>query len=200
LLRPAHVERVAFMGAGIQARSHAEVIALVLPGVELAVYDVHAERAQAFAEEVQREHDLTVRVVDDARAAAAQAQVVITMARLGGISQVMTPDWVSPATLVIAVDFATYASAELARASRLFAVDDREQFYGLRASGRFDGYPDPTTTLGELIGAPQSAVGDPTDERPVLVNHLGIGLADVVFADAVARRAADAGRGTELKR
>ena len=35
---------------------------------------------------------------------------------------------------------------------------------------------------------------------PIVVNHLGVGLADVVFADAILRRAIDLGLGTELPR
>jgi hypothetical protein len=34
----------------------------------------------------------------------------------------------------------------------------------------------------------------------VLATHLGVGLADVVFADAIARAAENAGMGSELPR
>jgi ornithine cyclodeaminase/alanine dehydrogenase-like protein (mu-crystallin family) len=201
LLRPSRVERVAMIGAGIQARSHAEVVATLLPDVELVIYDLHRDRADALATDVARDHGLKATAVDDARDAAAAAQIVITAARMGTISQVMTSDWLAPGTLVIAVDFATYASAELARAARVFATDDREQFVSLRASGLFEGYPDPTTTLGALIDNPaEGSPEDGDDSRPVLVNHLGIGLADVVFASEIARRADEAGMGMELPR
>ena len=110
----------------------------------------------------------------------------------------MTPDWVSPDALVVSVDFATFASAALATAAREFVVDDREQFLAYRSSGHFDAYPDPTGTLGErLADAPKEA---PADGRPVLVNHLGVGLADVVFADAIAREADNRGLGVTLER
>jgi ornithine cyclodeaminase/alanine dehydrogenase-like protein (mu-crystallin family) len=33
-----------------------------------------------------------------------------------------------------------------------------------------------------------------------VVTHLGVGLADVIFADAIVRRAGDAGLGTRLRR
>lgn len=201
LLRPSRVERVAIIGAGIQARSHAEVIRALLPDVELLVYDLHTERAEALAEEVARDHGLTATAIDDPRGAASAAQIVITAARMGTISQVMTSDWLAPGTLVIAVDFATYASAELARAARLFVVDDRDQLFALRASGLFEGYPDPTNTLGALIDDPSATEATAADDpRPVLVNHLGIGLADVVFAAEIARRADEAGLGMELPR
>lgn len=194
LLRPTRVDRIALVGAGVQARSHIEVIGALVPGAELVIYDHHPERAEAAAAEA-RLAGRAASVSGSAEEAVGAAQVVITMARLGSVSQVMTSDWLAPGTLAIAVDFATYASAELARSARLFAVDDREQFFALRAAGRFDGYPDPTNTIGDLVDIQPTA----TDGH-ILVNHLGIGLADVVFANDIARRALEAGLGMELPR
>ena len=52
-----------------------------------------------------------------------------------------------------------------------------------------------SSTLGEAIlaGTPRPASGR------VVVTHLGVGLADVVFADAIVRRAEAAGLGTMLR-
>jgi len=202
LLRPKRIDSIAIIGAGTQARSHIEVIATLAPEAEVMINDVHPERAAALAQSVERDYGLAATAVDDARAAAASSQVVITMARMGSLRQAMTPDWIEPGALVIAVDFATYASAALARAARLFCVDDRQQFLAYRASGSFDDYPDPTTTLGDLIDSASAgnASADGIDARPALVNHLGIGLADVVFADAIAGHALAQGFGMELRR
>lgn len=200
LLAPADVARVAILGAGVQARSHAEVVGALLPDADLVVYDRHPDRAEVVAA-YARAAGRSASVAGAAMEAVSSAQVVITAATLGASSQVMTPSWVAPGTLVVSIDFATYASAELARDARLFAVDDREQFVAYRAAGHFDGYPDPTTTIGELLDDNPVAVGPAgADVRPMLVNHLGVGLADVVFADAIARRANDLGLGTELPR
>ena len=106
----------------------------------------------------------------------------------------MTSDWLAPDALVVPVDYATMCSAEVARDAALFLVDDRGQFLANRDAGQFDGYPDPGATLGEAIlaGTPRPASGR------VVVTHLGVGLADVVFADAILRRAEAAGLGTVL--
>lgn len=194
LLRPDRVDRIALVGAGVQARSHIEVIGALAPDAELVIYDHHPERAEAVAAEA-RTAGRSASVAGSAEEAAGSARVVITMARLGSASQIMGSDWLAPGTLVIAVDFDTHASAELARSARMFAVDDRDQFLALRAAGRFDGYPDPTTTIGELI----DGAGGP-GEGHMLVNHLGIGLADVVFANDIAHRAMEQGLGMELPR
>jgi ornithine cyclodeaminase/alanine dehydrogenase-like protein (mu-crystallin family) len=96
---------------------------------------------------------------------------------------------------VVPVDYATMCAAEVARDAALFLVDQREQFLTNRDAGGFDGYPDPTATLGEAILA-----GTPRPEGRVVITHLGVGLADLIFADVIVRAAIAAGRGTTLPR
>ena len=196
LFRPTSVDRVAILGAGVQARSHADVVAALLPEATVIAYDPHPERAEDFAAE-RRATGQNASVATSAREASSVADVVMTVAALGK-TQLMQHDWLKPGAVVIAVDFATYASAALARAARVFATDDREQFFAYRDAGYFDGYPDPSATLGELCDGQVSV--EPADDRPVLVNHLGVGLADVVFGSAIAARAEELGLGLELPR
>ena len=131
-----------------------------------------------------------------AQAAVDGADVVVTAASFGPLRQVMTPDWLAPDALVVAVDYATYCSAAVAAGAALFLVDHREQFLANRDAGLFDDYPDPQATLGEAIlnGMQRPAAGR------VVVTHLGVGLADVVFGDAIVRRATERGLGVELPR
>jgi len=107
----------------------------------------------------------------------------------------MTNAWLRPDATIVPVDYATYCAAEVARGAGLFLVDHREQFLANRDTGNFEGYPDPGATLGEAILA-----GTPRAAGRVVVTHLGVGLADLVFADAIARVATAAGRGRTLPR
>jgi ornithine cyclodeaminase/alanine dehydrogenase-like protein (mu-crystallin family) len=126
--------------------------------------------------------------------------VVITAATFARPEQrqSMTGAWLRPDALVVAVDYATMAAADLARDAALFLTDDRGQFLANRDVGQFDGYPDPTMTIGEAIvgGIGRPAPGD----GRVLASHLGVGLADLVFADAIVARASELGLGMELPR
>lgn len=188
--------RAALIGAGVQGHSHVPVLGHVLPGVELALFDPDAARAAALVATAGESAGIgAVRVADTARDAVESADVVVTAATLGAVRQVMTGDWLGPSVTVVAVDYATYCSAAVARDAALFLVDERGQFLANRATGQFDDYPDPAATLGEAILAGTSR---PTGR--VVVSHLGVGLADVVFGEAILRRAEAAGLGTLLPR
>ncbi len=186
--------RVAIIGAGVQGRSHLEVIAHLLPGADVAIYDRHPDRARQAASEAT---GLRVTVAPSARDAVATADVTITAASFTTPEerQVMTTDWLAPQALLIPVDYATYCSAQVARDAALFVVDETRQFLANREAGQFDGYPDPAASLGQVIRD-----GTPRPDGLVVVTHLGIGLADVVFGDAILQRAAAQGQGTILER
>jgi ornithine cyclodeaminase/alanine dehydrogenase-like protein (mu-crystallin family) len=186
--------RAALIGAGVQGRSHLAVLGHVLPGVHLSVFDRHPDRAAALAEAARGTQGIAAAtVIEDARAATVDADVVVTAASFGPVRQVMTSDWLAPDALVVPVDYATYCAAEVAATASLFLVDQREQFLANRDAGLFEGYPDPAATLGEAIVA--------GTERPagrVVVTHLGVGLADLIFGAAIVDRAVERGLGTVL--
>jgi ornithine cyclodeaminase/alanine dehydrogenase-like protein (mu-crystallin family) len=191
--------RAAIIGAGVQGHSHLAVLGHLLPGVSLRIHDRRPEAAAALAEAAGRTPGVaSAEVVSDPRAATAQADVVVTAASFTTPDQrqAMTSDWLAPDALVVPVDYATMCAASVAREAALFLVDERGQFLANRDAGQFEDYPDPAATLGEAILA---GTRRPASGR-VVVTHLGVGLADVVFADAIVRRAADAGLGTLLPR
>ena len=186
---------VALIGAGAQGRSHLAVLGRVLDGARLLIFDRHTDRAEALAAEARATPGVgAAEVASAARDAVEASDVVVTAAAFGPIRQVMTNDWLTPNALVVPVDYATYCAAEVARDAALFLVDQREQFLANRDAGLFDGYPDPAATIGEAI---VGGIARPQAGR-VVVTHLGVGLADLIFADAIVGRAVDAGLGTVL--
>ena len=188
--------RAALIGAGVQGRSHLAVLGHVLPGVELRIHDRHPERAAALVERASATAGIGLATsAATAREAVAGADVVVTAASFGPVRQVMTNDWLEPHALVVPVDYATYCSAAVARDADLFLVDDRDQFLANRDRGLFEDYPDPAAMLGDALMA-----GTPRPPGRVVVSHLGVGLADVVFGDAIVRSAAARGLGVVLPR
>lgn len=196
---PGRPLRVGIVGAGTQARAHLPVICHLLPGAEIRLFDRNPDRAAAVADEARRTAGIGSAVtVASLRAAVEAADVVLTLASFTTPErrQPLTTDWLAPDNLVVAVDYDTLVAAEVARDAALFLVDDRPQFLVNREAGSFTGYPDPGATLGEAFIA---GVSRPPHGR-VLVSHLGVGLADVVFGSAILATAIAAGRGTMLVR
>jgi ornithine cyclodeaminase/alanine dehydrogenase-like protein (mu-crystallin family) len=192
-----HAPRVTIVGAGVQGHSHLEVIGHVLPGATLTIVDRHPDRAEALATTAGETTGIAgAHVVGDAEEATRSADVVVTAASFTDPArrQVMDSSWLAADALVVPVDYATMCAASVARDAALFLVDDRGQFVANRDAGQFDGYPDPGATLGEAIlaGTPRPPAGR------VVVTHLGVGLADIIFADAIVRRAEGADLGTML--
>jgi ornithine cyclodeaminase/alanine dehydrogenase len=188
--------RGALIGAGVQGHSHLPVLGHLLPGIELATFDRHADRAEELALRARTTPGIAdAWTCPTAREAVAGADVVVTAAAFGPVRQVMTNEWLSPEALVVPVDYATYCAAEVARDAGLFLVDHREQFLANRDAGLFDGYPDPAATIGEAIVRDTARPGG-----RVVTTHLGVGLADVVFGDAILRAATEKNLGTVLAR
>jgi ornithine cyclodeaminase/alanine dehydrogenase-like protein (mu-crystallin family) len=193
--------RATIVGAGVQGRSHLEVIGSTLPGVSLTIVDRHPDRAEELAGAARDTIGIAAATAvpqERIREATRAADVVVTAASFTDPAhrQVMDGSWLDPDALVVPVDYATMCAASVARDAALFLTDDRGQFLANRDAGQFEHYPDPSATLGEAIldGTIRPASGR------VVVTHLGVGLADVVFADAIVRRAASAGLGTPLPR
>ena len=197
--------RVSILGAGTQARSHVRVLGYLLPGCRVLLTDVDSERAATLARDAREVEGIgSVAAVPSVREAVESADVVVSVVSFGPDRQALDAAWLGRTALVVAVDYDMQAPAELA-CEALFVVDDRDQFLASRSGPVFEGYPDPDATLGELLrgiapgsGAQVHTPG-PRSGR-VLVSHLGVGLADVVFAAAILERAERLGLGRLLSR
>lgn len=191
--------RVALIGAGTQGHSHAPVIGHALPGAELRIHDPDVGRAAALASAAGAAGGFaSVSIARSARDAVDGADLVVTAASFlpPADRQTLTAEWLAPGATVVPVDYDTYCAASVARDAALFLVDHRGQFLANRdGGGFFADYPEAGATIGEAILA-----GTPRPAGQVVVTHLGVGLADVVFADAIVRRAVELGLGTTLPR
>ncbi|HEY7023829.1 MAG TPA: NAD(P)-binding domain-containing protein [Candidatus Limnocylindrales bacterium] len=188
--------RVTLVGAGVQGTSHVEVLACVAPGTILTVADRHEERAFELARRAgQTGVFAEVDATTDAVGAVKSADVVLTMVSFGATRQSIPAQAFERARLIIGVDYDMCIPASVVSGAGLFVVDDIAQFEATRTNTVFAGYPKPHASIGLALSGAASAL----DGRGlVVVNHLGVGLADVVFADAILRRAAELGLGLVL--
>ena len=173
-------------------------MAHLLPGVAVTICDRDRARAAALAQEVAGgAHGPigTVTVATEPSEAVEGAAMVLTMVSFGPDRQSIPAEAFRADATVVAVDYDMCVPATLARRAGLFLTDDREQFLANRTKTQFAGYPEPGAMIGEAIAA-----DTPRPEGRVLISHLGVGLADVVFGDAVLRAAAERGIGRILER
>jgi ornithine cyclodeaminase/alanine dehydrogenase-like protein (mu-crystallin family) len=189
--------RIALIGAGIQARSHLPVLGHLLPGSELVVTDRHADRAEEVAGEARRSGGFSlVSVETDRERAVKGADVVVSVVSFGPDRQGIPAAAFDTVRLIVAVDYDMCVPAAVAARATPFVVDERGQFESNRAAGLFAGYPGPAATIGEalLAGGNRAARA----RECVLVTHLGVGAADLVFANAIVEGASALGLGTQL--
>ncbi|MGD8485235.1 MAG: hypothetical protein PVH07_01230 [Chloroflexota bacterium] len=189
---------VAIVGAGVQARSHLPVVAHLLPGAGVTLCDRDPARAERLATEVAAgEHGSLgeVTTTADPLAAISDAALVLTLVSFGPERQSIPAEAFREDATIVAVDYDMCVPASVARRAGLFLTDDRDQFLANRTATQFEGYPEPSAMMGEAIAA-----GTPRPDGRVLVSHLGVGLADVVFAHAVLEAAARGDIGAILER
>ena len=191
---------VVILGAGVQGKAHVEVLVEVSRQLgarpSLTVADRHLDRAEELADSASvAEVVASATGATDLVAAASEADVLITMISFGIERQILPMDALSRASLVIAVDYDMCIPADYLRRTSMFLTDDIPQFRATRSGAQLAGYPDPDASVGEaLLGR---AI-ETRDGGPTYINHLGVGLADVVFADAIVRRATSLGIGSTL--
>jgi ornithine cyclodeaminase/alanine dehydrogenase-like protein (mu-crystallin family) len=160
------------------------------------VADVDSARARELAAQAGVVVGIaSAEAVTDVRGAVESADVVISVVAFGPDRQKLEPAWLGARTLFVAVDYDMQAPAALAREA-LFAVDERVQFLATRSDTTFAGYPEPDATIGEILRGDAA----PSTAGRILVTHLGVGLADVVFASAILKRAEQLGLGQLLPR
>ncbi len=189
---------VAIVGAGVQGTSHVEVLASVARGCGLTIADRNADRAEDLARIARTSGAFeTVRATADVAQAVSEADVVLTMVSFGAPRQAVPAAAFARAGLVVGVDYDMCIPASVAAGARQFLVDDIAQFEATRSDSVFAGYPRPDASIGQGL---TGSTPPPRRAGPVVVNHLGVGLADVVFAHSIVRRAVQLGLGTELAR
>ena len=119
--------RMALLGYGEQAATHARAIRLVRPLESIAVWGRSRERVEAFAERMQAELGLAVLVSDSAREAVAEADIVCMVTAAS--EPILKGEWVRPGTHVNVVGSGYAGPAEvdndLVVRSR-FIADSRE--------------------------------------------------------------------------
>lgn len=194
---------LALLGSGVQAGSHLEAFAAVLPLREARVWSPDPDRREAFARARDGTGGVAVRAVASAETAVRGADLVVTVT--AARAPVLCGDWLAPGAHVSAVGSCTPDSRELdgeaVRRSRVF-VDSlaaaRQEAGDLLGAAREGGW-DFADVAGELGALFAGAVPGRRDAREVtLFESLGLACEDVAAARWLIGRAREHGVGASL--
>ncbi|HSG46196.1 MAG TPA: ornithine cyclodeaminase family protein [Longimicrobiales bacterium] len=185
------------LGCGVQGRTNLEALATLFPLERAHAYDIHPERARAYAAEMSVRLGVEVVPVETPREAVQGMDLVVTSGPiLKEPSPTIPAGWLEPGAFACPLDFDSYWTGEaLAQVDRL-ATDDRAQLAYYRTVGYFADMPDPYADLGEIVTG--RAPGRQSLEERTLSMNLGLAIEDVAVARILYRRALEAGAGTRL--
>jgi ornithine cyclodeaminase len=196
LARPG-ARNVAILGAGVQARSHAQAMRTVIPDLELRVWSRTPAHAEALALEA---HALACETVEEALDG---AEVVCTCT--ASREPIVRREWLAPGTHVNAVGSSVASARELDAdvvADASLFVDRRESTLNesgdyLRAvEEREIGPHHILAELGELLSGTHGGRRD--DSELTVFKSLGIAVEDLAAAVLCVERARERGLGTEV--
>jgi ornithine cyclodeaminase/alanine dehydrogenase-like protein (mu-crystallin family) len=192
--------RLAILGYGEQAETHARAMALVRPLSGIVLWGRSPERAAAVARRLESELSLPVRVAGTVREAVAEADIICAVS--AAPEPILEGAWVAPGTHVNLVGSSTAATREaddaLVARGRLFA-DHREGV--LRQGGEVihaiaAGLIDESHVLGEIGQVMAGSLpGRRTDDGVTIYKSLGAIVQDLFSGWHIYRRALAEGRG-----
>lgn len=185
------------LACGVQGRTNLEALSCVFDLERVHAYDIHPERAQAYAEEMTRRLGVEVVAVSTPEAAVRGMDLVVTS---GPILKHPTPTipagWIEPGTFASPVDFDSYWTPEALHEIDLLATDDTAQMEYYRTVGYFAHTPSPSADLGEIVTGTKP--GRTSASQRTMSMNLGLAIEDVATARILYEGALEAGLGTEL--
>jgi ornithine cyclodeaminase len=202
LLAPEGPARLALIGAGVQARSHLEAIALVRPLEEVRVWSRKEATARRFADEVKARVGCPVRPVSSVKEAVRGATLVATVC--SATEPVLEGAWLEPGMHLCVVGSSSprmrEVDTETILRGRVF-IDSREagavesgDLLIPVAEGRFS-LDRIVAELGEVAGG---APGRTSPTEITLFKSLGLGVEDLASARLALARATALGLGTQI--
>jgi ornithine cyclodeaminase/alanine dehydrogenase len=198
-LTRADSQSVAIIGCGVQGRTNAEALKVVLPKLErIYAYDISEEALNAYASEVEAKLQLEVVRCSTPEEAVRPADVIVTATPiLKEPKPVIEAEWLKEGVFACPLDFDSYFKPEAFEAMDKLYTDDLEQQRYYVKVGYFQRTPEPQGDLGEVVtGRKPSREMD--DERIMSIN-LGLAIEDMATAIRLYRKAREKGIGRMLE-
>ena len=188
---------VGILGCGVQGRTNTEALSALFPVVRVMAYDVNAEAARAFAEDICSRLGLEVMVVETPQEAVSGCDLVVTAGPiLREPHATIQAGWLEEGAFASLVDFDSYWHPDAMRDAAKFCTDDVAQLRHYQEVGYFRDIPPVCADLGELVCGEK--VGRETETERTMTANLGLAMDDMAVAPTIYRRASEQGIGTWL--
>ncbi len=187
------------IGAGVQGRTQLMALKVTRPGLErVLVYDLHRERAEAFAQEMGQRLELDIQVVDSAEEAVRPAEILVTATTNVG-EPIVKQGWLAPGSYYAHVS-GYECEYEVIRQADKFLVDDWElvkhRMYSTVALMWRDGEfadEDVYAELGRVVTGEKP--GRESEQEFIIFSPIGLALHDVAVGHTIYRTAKARGLG-----
>ncbi len=188
---------VGVLGCGVQGRSNVEALNVLFPLRRVMAYDVDADAARRYAEEITARFGLEVATVDTPREAVTGCDIVVTAGPiLKKPHRTIQAGWLDEGACASLVDFDSYWHPDAMREAAKFCTDDVAQLGHYQQVGYFQDIPPVHADLGQLVVGQKPGRETPT-ERTMTAN-LGLAMDDMAVAPLLYKRAVERGIGTWL--
>jgi ornithine cyclodeaminase/alanine dehydrogenase len=186
------------LACGVQGRSHLEAFAAVFELDRVVAYDVDADVARRYADEMHDVAGVEIAVVDHPRAAVEGLDLVVTSGPiLKEPHATIEAGWLEEGAFAAAVDFDSYWSGAALREIDRLVTDDVEQMAYYRELGYFGETPPPDADLGDVVAG--SSAGRTHPGQRTMAMHLGLAADDMATAILLYERARKLGIGRDLE-
>ena len=188
---------VGVLGCGVQGRTNVEALNAVFPLKRVVAYDIDAQAARRYADEISTSFGLDAVVAGTPRDAVTHCDIVITAGPiLKNPHRTIQAGWLDEGAFASLVDFDSYWHPDAMHEAAKFCTDDRAQMSYYQDHGYFQDIPTVHADLGEL--ATGQRPGRETPAERIVAANLGLALDDMAVAPLIYRKAAEKGIGTWL--
>ncbi len=188
---------VGVLGCGVQGRSNVEALNVLFPLQRVMAYDVDAEAARRYADEISARFGLEALVVATPREAVSGCDLVVTAGPImKKPHRTIQAGWLDAGAFASLVDFDSYWHPDAMQEADKFCTDDVPQLLHSQEVGSFQGSRPVHADLGEW--ADGQTPGRETPAERTMTANLGLAMDDMAVAPLLYRQAVEKGIGVWL--
>jgi len=190
---------VGILGCGVQGRTNLRALHIMMPKLEeVKAYDILGDAAKKYAEEMQKQTKLNIRIVGSPEEAVRNSDIIVTAGPiLKDPDPAIEGDWLKPGAFASPVDFDSYFKKSAFESCDKFVTDDREQCLYYKSLGYFQHVPEIYADLGEI--AVGMRAGRENASEKIICANLGLAMDDMATAIKIYKKAVENNIGTWLE-